>query len=137
MNFLHSTHAYLWAAKHFLVQTRILAAHDDGTELALLISMAKKPSNLAIGLLFMAATVFGSGCSLLLGGATGAGVGALAGSSDKTTTGESTAIGGVGGAGGGALVGSAFGHPLLGAIAGGTAGAATGYEVKKNSNQGE
>ncbi len=99
--------------------------------------MAKKLSNFAIALIFIAATVLGSGCSLLLGGATGAGVGALAGSSNNTTTGESAAIGGAGGAGGGALVGWAFGHPLLGAIAGGAAGAATGYEVKKNSNHGD
>jgi hypothetical protein len=96
--------------------------------------MTKKFSKLTIVVLFLAAAIFGSGCSLLLGGATGAGVGALAGSSDKTTTGESTAIGGAGGAGGGALVGWAFGHPLLGAIAGGAAGATTGYEVKKNNN---
>jgi hypothetical protein len=99
--------------------------------------MSKNLHNLAAALLFSAAALTGSGCSLLLGGATGAGVGALAGSSDKTTTGESTAIGGAGGAGGGALVGAAFGHPLVGAVAGGLAGATTGYEVKKNSNNGD
>ncbi|HUA34981.1 MAG TPA: hypothetical protein VMA09_15340 [Candidatus Binataceae bacterium] len=96
--------------------------------------MAKKLNNFAAALLISAALVFGSGCALMLGGATGAGVGALAGSSDKTTTGESTAIGGVGGAGGGALVGAAFGHPLIGAVAGGLAGAGTGYAVKKSNN---
>jgi hypothetical protein len=101
------------------------------------ICMKQKLSNFAAALLFMAAVIFASGCSLFLGGATGAGVGALAGSSNSTTTGEATAIGGVGGAGGGALVGSAFGHPLLGAIAGGAAGAATGYEVKQHSNNGD
>jgi hypothetical protein len=95
--------------------------------------MATRIRNFSFAVI-LAAALCTSGCALMLGGATGAGVGALAGSSNKTTTGESTAIGGAGGAGGGALVGAASGHPLIGALAGGVAGAATGYEVKKNNN---
>lgn len=100
----------------------------------ILVHVTKKRTSFTRAVLFLAALFSGSGCSLLLGGATGAGVGAVAGSSNNTTTGEATAIGGAGGAGGGALVGWAFGHPLLGAIAGGAAGAATGYAVKKSNN---
>jgi hypothetical protein len=73
------------------------------------------------------------GCALLAGGATGAGVGAIAG---KTTNspGTAAAVGGAGGAAGRALVGAAVGDPLVGAVAGGLGGAATGYAVKENSS---
>jgi hypothetical protein len=81
----------------------------------------------------LAAIIFiASGCALLAGGATGVGVGALAGST-MDTPGGSAAVGGAGGAAGGALVGAAVGNPLVGAVAGGLGGATTGYLVKKNS----
>jgi osmotically inducible lipoprotein OsmB len=42
---------------------------------------------------------------------------------------KGTLIGGAAGAGGGALIGSAVGHPGAGAPIGGVGGAATGYAV--------
>lgn len=82
---------------------------------------------------FVATVSLLPGCSLLLGGATGAGVGAVAGST-MDSPGGAAAVGGVGGAAGGALVGAAVGNPLVGAAAGAVGGAATGYAVKKNSS---
>ena len=55
---------------------------------------------------FVATVSLLPGCSLLLGGATGAGVGAVAGST-MDSPGGAAAVGGVGGAAGGALVGAA------------------------------
>jgi hypothetical protein len=48
-----------------------------------------------------------------------------------------TFLGGALGAGGGALVGSAVGHPLLGAAVGGVGGAALGYGIGHSSQRQE
>lgn len=97
---------------------------------------SSKWRSLAVGATLTAAVFAFSGCSLLAGGATGAGVGAIAGST-MDSPGSAAAVGGVGGAAGGALVGAAVGNPLVGAVAGGLGGAATGYEVKKHSSNDE
>ncbi len=108
----------------------------DGTDLALpLVTMVsqKKLSSIAIDAALVATIFAVPGCSLLAGGAAGAGVRAIAGNTTNSP-GKAVAVGGVGGAAGGALVGAAVGNPLVGAVAGGLGGAATGYEVKKNSS---
>lgn len=95
--------------------------------------MVSKFRRLALGAT-LAVTIFvAPGCSLLAGGATGAGVGAIAGSTMDSPDGAA-AVGGVGGAAGGALVGAAVGNPLVGAAAGAVGGAATGYAIKKNQS---
>jgi len=100
------------------------------------VHMLSKFHSFAIGAI-LATSIFAlSGCALLAGGATGAGVGAIAGST-MDSPGGAAAVGGVGGAAGGALVGAAVGNPLIGAVAGGLGGAATGYEVKKHSSNDE
>jgi hypothetical protein len=89
---------------------------------------------LTIVALFMGMVSLFSGCSLLLGGATGAGVGALAGKYDGYEGRLCLSVGGAGDAAGGALLGAAVGNPLVVAVAGGLGSAATGDEVKKNSS---
>ncbi|MFZ1889382.1 MAG: hypothetical protein WAU33_15225 [Candidatus Binataceae bacterium] len=95
--------------------------------------MTSKIFRLGIAATLAAVMLLAPGCALLLGGATGAGVGAIAGSTTNSN-GSAATVGGLGGAAGGALVGAAVGDPLVGAVAGGLGGAATGYEVKKNSS---
>lgn len=93
--------------------------------------MISKIRNFSIGLILAAIVFAVPGCSLLAGGATGAGVGYIAGNTTNSP-GTAAAAGGLGGAAGGALVGAAVGNPLVGAAAGAVGGAATGYMVKKN-----
>ena len=54
-------------------------------------------------------------------------VGGCAGSAFDTTSGERTLVGGAIGAGGGALIGAAAGSPATGALIGGGAGLLGGY----------
>lgn len=98
--------------------------------------MASKIRRLGIAATLAAVILFAPGCALLAGGATGAGVGAIAGSTTDSKSSAAT-VGGLGGAAGGALMGAAVGDPLVGAVAGGLGGAATGYEVKKHSSSGD
>ncbi|HEV3111872.1 MAG TPA: glycine zipper domain-containing protein [Candidatus Binataceae bacterium] len=60
------------------------------------------------------------GAAMLLAGCSGA---------PLTTREKGTLLGGAVGAGGGALVGSAVGAPAAGAVIGGVVGAGTGYAV--------
>src|SRR5271165_1868696 len=108
----------------------ILQRHEIGY---LSLIMVSKFCRLGTGAILATIIFVASGCSLLAGGATGAGVGAIAGST-MDSPGGAAAVGGAGGAAGGALVGAAVGNPLVGAVAGGLGGAATGYAVKKNSS---
>lgn len=93
--------------------------------------MTVKFRNFSIGVALAAIIFAVPGCSLLAGGATGAGVGYIAGNTTNSP-GTAAAVGGLGGAAGGALVGAAVGNPLVGAAAGVIGGAATGYMVKEH-----
>src|ERR1700724_795241 len=109
--------------------TTIPKGHEIGCPASILVA---KFYRLAVGAILAARFFAAPGCFVLAGGATGAGVGAIAGST-MDSPGSAAAVGGAGGAAGGALVGAAVGDPFVGAVAGGVGGAGTGYAVKKNS----